>query len=107
MSEMDRDLVTFVNDEGEEMEMEILDYFTHKGLEYAILADMCDCDDEDEAEECDCEDCEGHAHALYIMKVVVDGDNEEFLPVDPEMEDELLAVVEELFDEMEDEDSDE
>ena len=106
MSEMDRDLVTFVNDEGDEMEMEILDYFTYKGLEYAILTDVCDCDEEVEPEECGCDDCEGHAHAVYIMKVVVDGDTEEFLPIDPEIEDELLAVVEELFDDMDDEDSD-
>ena len=40
------------------------------------------------------------------MKVVVDGDTEEFIPIDPEMEDELLAVVEDLFDDMDDEDSD-
>ena len=105
MAEMDRDLVTFVNDEDEEMEMEVMDYFMHKGQEYAILSDMCDCEHADDAEaECDC-DCE-EEHALYIMKVVVDGDNEEFLPIDADMEDELLEVVEALFEEMDEDDKD-
>ena len=52
----------------------------------------CDCEDED----CDCET------EVYIMKVVVNGDMEEFLPADEDKMDELSAIVEQMFESWDD-----
>jgi uncharacterized protein YrzB (UPF0473 family) len=81
--EEERDFVTFVGDDGEEFELDIVDYFEHKGEEYAILIDSSE--DYDDNEEFD----------AYIMKVVVNGEVEEFLPPDDELMEELAAVAEE------------
>ena len=37
--EEERDLVVFSDDEGNEFELEIVDYFDHEGQEYAVLVD--------------------------------------------------------------------
>ena len=84
-----RDLVTFSDDEGNEFELEVVDYFDYEDQEYAVLIDPeteCDCD-EDEA--CDC------ATEVYIMKVVINGEYEELLPADEDMMDVLSKIVEE------------
>lgn len=97
------DLVVFTDDEGNELTLEVRDYFFYNGQEYAVLADYND-DEEDEACTCDCEGCE-HEVGLYIMKVVpVDDDQEEFQPVEDEsLMDELIEVAQTRFGEMEDE----
>ncbi len=91
----ERDFVTFTDDDGNEFELDVIDYFDHKGKEYAVLidakADDCDCEDDD----CDCE----HETDVYIMQVVVNekDDTEEFVsPADEDM-DELIAIVEQRF----------
>ncbi len=91
------DLVTFEDDEGNEVAMEVLDYFFYEGQEYALLAEVgddCDCDDDACDAECD------HQRDAYIMKVVPVGDDqEEFVPVDEALADKLIEVVQnELFD---------
>ena len=53
--EEQRDLVVFSDDEGNEFELEIVDYFDYEGQEYAVLVDPesgcgcgcgCECDDD-------------------------------------------------------------
>ena len=97
--EEERDLVVFSDDEGNEFELEVVDYFEHEGQEYAVLVDpesgcSCGCDDE----ECD----EEHGAEVYIMKIVVNGEYEEFLPADEDKMDELSKIVEARFEEMDD-----
>ena len=91
------DLVVFNDDEGNELTLEVRDYFFYNGQEYAVLADY---NENEEACTCECEDCD-HEEGLYIMKVVpVDDDQEEFQPVDESLMDELIEVVQTRFDEM-------
>ena len=82
--EDERDLVTFTDEEGNEFELEVIDYFEHKGKEYAVLVDA---ELPDEPEE-DFEVC--------IMEIVVneEEDMEEFIPVDDDLLDELFAIAE-------------
>ena len=92
------DLVVFEDDEGNEITMEVLDYFFYEGQEYALLADAegeCECGCGDDA----CEECE-HERDAYIMKVVPVGDDqEEFVPVDEALADKLIDIVQnELYD---------
>lgn len=89
--EEERDMVTFSDDEGNEFEMEVIEYFDYEGQEYAVLLDPETEGDEDEAAE------------VYIMKVVVDGDMEEFLPADEELMPKLTEIVEQMFEEWDDE----
>ena len=81
------DLVTFSDDEGNEFQMEVWDYFEHEGQEYAILFDLESEQDEDAETE------------VYIMKVTVEGEDEIFLPADEDKMDELTEIVEKMLDE--------
>ena len=97
--EEQRDLVVFSDDEGNEFELEIVDYFDYEGQEYAVLVDPesgcgcgcgCECDDD----ECEGEHDHEHGAEVYIMKIVVNGEYEEFLPADEDKKDELIKIVE-------------
>ncbi|MEA5049122.1 MAG: DUF1292 domain-containing protein [Eubacteriales bacterium] len=104
--EEERDLVVFSDDEGNEFELEIVDYFDYEGQEYAVLVDPecgcgCECECGDEA----CE--EEHNTEVYIMKVVVNGEYEEFVPADEDKMSALEKIVEERFDSLEDDEDDE
>ena len=89
----ERDVVVFTDDEGKEFELEVVDYFEYEDQEYAVLMDT---------EECDCEDeCCEHETEVYIMKIVVNGEMEEFLPADEDKMEELIKVVEARFEEWE------
>lgn len=94
--EEERDIVTFSDDDGNEFDMEVLTYFEHEGQEYAVLAEPEE-EDNDSEEEVE----------LYIMKVSYDEETnmEEFLPADDEKMDELSAIVEQMFEEWEDEEN--
>ncbi|MEA5058767.1 MAG: DUF1292 domain-containing protein [Clostridia bacterium] len=94
MEEMERDIVVFTDDEGNEIELDVIDYFEHEGQEYAVLTDL---GAEAEAEEDDA-DCE---QDVYIFKLVVneEDETEEFLPADEELMDTLTAIVEERLSE--------
>lgn len=83
--EDDRDIVVFSDDEGNEFELEVIDYFDHEEQEYAVLVDA---DEPEEGEE----EVETE---VYIMKVIVNGDMEEFVPADEDKLDELIKIVEE------------
>ena len=86
--EEQRDLVVFSDDEGNEFELEIVDYFDYEGQEYAVYSSIpravcgCGCGCECEDEECEGEHEHEHEHGseVYIMKIVVNGEYEEFLP---------------------------
>ena len=84
--EEERDVVVFSDDEGNEFELEVIDYFDHEDQEYAVLMDTEDCD-------CVDEECE-HETEVYIMKVVVNGEMEEFLPADEDKMEVLIKIVE-------------
>lgn len=88
----ERDIVVFTDENDNEIELDVVRYFEHKGQEYAILMDFNDaCHDHEDGDEC-C-DC---ASDMYIMKVVIDGEFEEFVPPEEEIFDELVEVVENL-----------
>lgn len=93
--EDERDILVFVDEEENEIEMEILDYFYHEDQEYALLTSY----DKD----CDCDDCNCDEKELYIMKVILDGDTEEFLPVEEDKMEALIQAVEALYGDEEDE----
>jgi len=117
--DQERDCVVFQDDDGNELVLDVLDYFFYNGQEYAILADMngkeaegcgCGCCHEcgEEHEEC-CEhdeccegecDCEDEETDIYIMKVIVNEDEEyeEFVPVEDELIDEIEAFVQKKLD---------
>ena len=82
--EEERDLVTFTDEEGNEFDLEVIDYFEHEGREYAVLVDA---ELPEEPEE-DFEVC--------IMEILVneEEDMEEFVPVDDDKLDELFAIAE-------------
>ena len=102
------DLVTFSDEDGNEFTMEVLDYFFYEGKEYALLAEVeddCECDACDHDDDCDC-GCE--EREAYIMEVVPVGDDEEeFVPVDEELAERLIEMVENQLYDDEDEDDEE
>ena len=85
----ERDVVTFTDEEGNEFELDVIEYFEYEGQEYDVLMDLGE-DDADEGED---------TAEVYIMKIVVDGDTEEFLPADEDKMDALVEIVEELLSE--------
>lgn len=110
MEEEERDIVEFSDEDGNTLLLEVLDYFFYNGEEFAVLGDAdeeCDCDHEHaEDEECDCE------HSLYIMKVITSTDEkgeemEEFVPVEDELMEQLIEVVQTRFSEDDEEIEDE
>ena len=50
--EEERDLVTFVDEDGNEFDLEVIDYFMHKDKEYGVLIDPELPDDAEEFEVC-------------------------------------------------------
>jgi len=105
--EDERDLVVFEDDDGNELTMEVLDYFFYEGQEYAILSEA-----QEDCKECDdsCESCEAEREVVVMKVVPVGDDEEEFVPVDDELSEKLLEMVESgLYDEDEefDEEDDE
>lgn len=117
MQEEDRDIVEFTDDDGNSLLLEVLDSFYYNGEEFVVLGDVddaCECEQEDGA--CGCghehdEDCE-HEHSLYIMKVETSTDEngdevEEFTPVEENLMEALIKIVETRFTEDDDEDEDE
>lgn len=95
----ERDLVVFEDGEGNELTMEVLDYFFYEGKEYAILTEYVEDDDEGE---------EHNERDAYVMQVVPVGeDEEEFIPVEDALAEKLIELVEsgayDADDELEDE----
>ena len=94
--EEERDIVVFSDEDGNEIEMEVLDYFDYEGQEYAMLIDAAPENEEEQQDTLD----------VYLMKVVVSDDMEEFLPADEDKMEELTKYAEKIFEGWE-EDSDE
>lgn len=97
MQNMDNelDVVVFVDDEGNEVTMEVMDYFFYEGQEYAVL-----CEAIEDAEESD------EPREAYVMKVEPVGeDEEEFIPVDEALAAKLIEILEN--EEFDDEDEEE
>ena len=95
----ERDLVVFEDDAGNEITMEVLDYLCYEGKEYALLTEYVEDADEDDEEEID----------VLIMEVKPVGDDqEEFLPVDDDIAEKVLAIIESNeFDDVYEDDEDE
>ena len=106
----ERDFVTFTDDDGNDFDLDVIDYFDYNGKEYAVLIDPndnCECDED---EECDCET------SIYIMSCEViaeeetthigmteEEDTEEFVsPADEDM-DALIEIVQARLEDMDDE----
>ena len=104
----ERDLVIFEDDAGNELTMEVLDYFFYEGNEYALLTEASEACES--CEDGECEGCESLGET-YVMQIVPVGeDEEEFVPVDDELADKLQELIESgLYDDgetLDDEDSD-
>ncbi len=91
--DQERDIVVFVDEDENEIEMEVLDYFYYNGKEYAVMTELtdevCECP---EGEECTCEPAE----IMFAEVIPVDGDEEnvEFMPVeDEELADKLFELI--------------
>ena len=99
--ENEKDLVVFEDDNGNELTMEVLDYLFYEGKEYALLAELGD----GACEACDTKECEecGSKREAFVMEVVPVGeDMEEFVPVDEELAEKLMDIMENsAFDEEE------
>lgn len=86
----ERDIVVFTDDEGNDFELEVMDYFFYNGQEYAVLSDAdaegeaCGCEEcAHDHDECDDEECGCGDQEVYIMKIEqMDDDMEEFVPVE-------------------------
>ncbi|MBQ6426930.1 MAG: DUF1292 domain-containing protein [Clostridia bacterium] len=87
--EEERDLVTFSDEDGNEFDLEVIDYFDYEGQEYAALIDAEPDEESDEPLD------------VYIMKIVVHDDLEEFLPADDGLFEELSRVFDERMKECE------
>ena len=89
--EDERDLIVFSDDEGNELTMEVLDYFYYEGKEYAIVAEL-----EEDCESCEgtCEGCEKQRDTFVMQVNPVGEDEEEFVPVEEELEQRLMELVE-------------
>lgn len=104
----ERDLVIFEDDAGNELTMEVLDYFFYEGNEYALLTEASEACES--CEDGECEGCESLGET-YVMQIVPVGEEEEeFVPVDDELADKLKELIESgLYDDgetLDDEDSD-
>ena len=96
----ERDVVEFVDDEGNTLLLEVMDYFFYNGEEFAAL---CDAKEEDDESEDD---------GVYIMKINSFTDEngeemEEFVPPAEELMEKLISVVRTRFMDGDDEDEDE
>ena len=93
----ERDVVEFVDDEGNTLLLEVMDYFFYNGEEFAAL-----CDAKEEGDESD-------ADGVYIMKINSFTDEngeemEEFVPPEEELMEKLISIVQTRFDGEDDED---
>jgi len=76
--------ITLKDDKGNELNVEILEYFLLNGQEYVMLTEM-----DTEAEEGEID--------IFLMQVnVLDDETEEFVPIEGDKEDEVYAFAEKL-----------
>lgn len=108
MEDNELDLVVFEDDKGNQITMEVIDYFFYEGDEYAMLTDYKEENDCDSCESKDCAGCTAQEEVVIMKVVPVGEDEEEFLPVDEELATKLIEMIESgAFDDDEDEDDEE
>jgi len=88
----ERDVVEFVDDEGNTLLLEVMDYFFYNGEEFAALCDAKEDPADDDADD----------DAVYIMKIntFIDENGEEmeeFVPPAEELMEKLISVVRTRF----------
>ena len=66
MEDLDKDIVVFNDEEGNEIELEVVDYFDYENEEYAVMIDPAAVDDDE--------------RDLFVFRIQVNGEYEEFLP---------------------------
>lgn len=92
----DPDIIELEGDDGEVLRLLVERYFFYNGDEYVLLSDEIDLP-------------EGEEVSRYVMKVQPvegeegDEDMEEFVPVDEDLMEQLIQVVEATFDDEDDE----
>lgn len=80
----ERDFIVVTDDDNNEIELDVLGYFTYEEEEYAVVYDASTIGEDEEPE-------------MYIMKVIVNGDTEEFVSVDDDKFETLVALVQEAL----------
>lgn len=81
MENIEKDLVVFEDDNGNEFSLEVLDYLNYEGKEYAVLAEL--------------EENENGQREAYVMEIQPVGDDmEEFVPVDEALAAKLIDIIE-------------
>lgn len=102
MQDNERDILTLTDDDGNEIELEVLRFFFYNGEEYAMVTELSDEQDEEESG-CagGCAGCAGCGTTdVFFMKVEpVDEENEEFTFVDELLSEELMKVIDAEYDE--------
>lgn len=98
----ERDVVEFVDDEGNTLLLEVMDYFFYNGEEFAALCDAKEDPSDDDPDD----------DPVYIMKINSFTDEngeemEEFVPPAEELMEKLIAVVRTRFMDGDDEDDEE
>jgi uncharacterized protein YrzB (UPF0473 family) len=88
-------MVTITDDEGNNIELEVLEEFEHKGKKYVLLLEESDCTCGDE---CDCEEGECDDR-IYIYEVQKDEeDNDKYIEItDEKVMEELVKTAEKLL----------
>jgi len=76
--------ITLFDDDGNEMNVEILEYFLLDGQEYVMLTDL------------DMEVKEAQIDIFLMQVNVLDDEEEEFAPIDADKEDAVYAFAEKL-----------
>ena len=95
----ERDLVVFEDDAGNELTMEVLDYLCYEGKEYALLTEYVEDDDD--------EDDEGEIEVMIMEVKPVGEDQEEFLPIDDDLAEKIMAIFDsDEFDDVYEDDED-
>ncbi|MCL2433498.1 MAG: DUF1292 domain-containing protein [Clostridia bacterium] len=97
MSDQDFGTITFEAEDGEELELHVLDYFFYNGAEYAVLADRICGEDCENSGTPECDDCDV---GIYYMHVENTDDEETFTPIDDEA---LLEALDDAYHAGEDE----
>ena len=86
--EEELDIVTFSDEDGNEYDLEVIDYFSYEDEMYALLVDPTAAEDEEAEVE------------VYIMKTVTEGDTTNFLPADDDKMDALSEIATQHLDVM-------
>ncbi|MBR3504136.1 MAG: DUF1292 domain-containing protein [Clostridia bacterium] len=91
----DVELYVFTDEDGNDVNVQVLDYFYYNGREYAVMTELAEGQEPWTEEGGDEEEPE-----IFFMEVKdVDDENVEFLPVEEELADKLFEIVSENYSE--------